>query len=149
MQRRNATTLIEVVGTLGLLLLLAVSAASILGAITDVGLRDSRARQGRASVERLADMFRRDVHDAQNITLTEDRWPIDLSTENGAIRYEWDELGRSIRRRVSREDVRLGVDQFQLTAGCDPRVSVSDELVTVLLNPGQTTSPWIIEARRP
>jgi len=53
-RQRTAATLVEVLGTLSVLLVLGVSAASILGSITQVGVASNRAMQGRASVERLA-----------------------------------------------------------------------------------------------
>ncbi len=145
---RHAITLIEVIGTLAVLLVLAVSAASILGGITEIGNRDGNAKQGRATVERLAKVFRDDVHLASEVTLADDQWPLLLTTDAGPIRYEWHDDSHSIGRTVGDGDQPLFRDQFRLTDFCDPRVVVDDERVTVVLHDTPPRNPWIIEASR-
>jgi hypothetical protein len=140
--------LVEVLGTLSVLLVLGVSAAGILGAITEVGVRAGSANQGRASVRRLADALRRDTHRATRVEAS-DAWPLDLITGSVTVRYQWNAPTRCIRRTVTEGQTQRAVDRFRLPDHCDPQVSTSDERVTVVLcRGGQTQRPWIIEAGR-
>jgi hypothetical protein len=136
------------VATLSLLLVLGVSAARLLGAITDIGIQTARQNQGRASVQRLAKSFRLDIHDADNVGLRDNDWPIELSTAGTTIRYEWNEKTTSIQRWVSDGETRLAVERFQLPLRCVARISLSPEFVTLVLRDGELAQPWIIEANR-
>jgi hypothetical protein len=145
---RRATTLVEILGTLSVLLVLGVAAAGMLGAITEIGVRANTAKQSRGSARRLADVIRRDVHDAGRVNAS-NAWPLDLITGNVTIRYEWNAPTHCIRRTAKEGQTQQAVDRFQLPDHCDPRVSTSDERVTVVLwDGGQTQRPWIIEAGR-
>lgn len=145
---RRGTTLVEVLGTLSVLLVLGVSAAGILAAITEIGVRTGAAKQGRASVQRLAEVIRRDVHDAASVEDT-DAWPLDLIDGDVSVRYQWDAQTHCIRRTVTDGQTQKGIDRFVLPQPCDPQVSTNDQMVTVMLRQGgQTQIPWIIEASR-
>jgi YD repeat-containing protein len=145
---RAAITLFEVIATLSVLLVLGVSAANLLGAITDIGARTAQRQQGRASIERLAASFRRDVHNAGEVTLRDSHWPIELKTAAATIRYEWDDQASLIERRASAGETRLAVEQFRLPDRCNARISLSQEIVTLVLSDDEQTQPWIIEASR-
>ena len=145
---RSATTLIEVIGTLAVLLVLGVSAASILGSITDIGAGTNRAKQGRVAMERFAKVFRGDVHDARQVMPTDNHWPLQLSMGATSIHYDWDQRTNSIRRRSSDGEKQLTIDRFQFADRFEPRISVSDQTVTVVLKEGKKTQPWIVEATR-
>jgi YD repeat-containing protein len=145
---RAATTLFEVIGTLSVLLVLGVSAANLLGAITDIGARTAQRQQARASIERLATSFRRDVHNAGEVTLRDNHWPIELNTATATIRYEWNDQTNSIERTASGGEKRLAVEQFRLPDRCNARISLSPEIVTLVLRADEQTQPWIIEASR-
>jgi hypothetical protein len=151
-QRRNATTLVEVLGTLSVLLVLGVSAASILGSITQVGVLSNRATQGRASVERLAKSFRQDIHQASEISLSDVPSAIDLSTDTETVRYQWHEKLGSFRRTASEGETQLSIDTFELPDDFQPVISVTDDLVVLRLNAGdgagQKGRRWVIEAIR-
>lgn len=151
-QRRNATTLVEVLGTLSVLLVLGVSAASILGSITQVGVRSNRALQSRASVERLAKAFRQDIHQASEISVSDVPLAIDLSTDSVTVRYQWHEKLGSIRRTASEGETQLSIDTFELPDDFQPVISATDEMVVLRLNAadgaGEKGQRWVIEARR-
>jgi hypothetical protein len=150
-QQRNATTLVEVVGTLSVLLVLGVSAASILGSITQVGVRSNRAMQSRASVERLAKVFRRDIHQASEINASETPLTLDLLTDSVTVRYRWHQKLGSMRRTASEGETQLSIDTFALPDNFQPVISVTDDLVILHLNDedsaGEKGQRWVIEAR--
>ena len=156
-RRRSATTLVEVVGTLSVLLVLAISAVGILGSITQIGTRTNHAKQGRSSIERLAKVFRDDVHAASNVDPSQQDCLVELTTDAGTVRYEWDEDQHSLQRAVMDGEKRLAVDRFQLTDRCSPKVSVDGKWVTFVLASavqhegarGAGTPPWSIEAQAP
>ncbi len=151
-QRRNASTLVEVLGTLSVLLVLGVSAASILGSITQVGVRSNRATQSRASVERLARVFRQDIHRAREINASDTPLRLDLSNDSMTVRYQWHEKLSSIRRTASQGETQLSIDTFDLPDDFQPVISVLDDLVVLRLNDGDSVAEqgrrWVIEARR-
>lgn len=143
---RRATTLIEVLATLSVLLVIGVAAAGILGSITEIGAGVSRTVEGRAAVQRLANVIRRDVHRAQQLKTT-DAWPLEMTTGQTTVQYQWNGQTRCIQRSARRGDDRQAVDRFRLPDHCDPRVSANDEMVTVVLSePGKSRGRWIIEA---
>lgn len=149
---RTATTLVEVLGTLSVLLVLGVSAASILGSITQVGVTSHKAMQGRASVERLAKVFRRDVQQSSEITAATEPLTIDLTVESMTVRYRWHEDSRSITREVSEGEQQLSTDRFTFPQELRPDVSISESLAVLRLSEGpvakQTGRRWVIEASR-
>lgn len=149
-RHRKATTLVEVLGTLSVLLVLGVSAASILGSITQVGVRSSRAMHNRASVERLAKVFRQDVHRASEKTASDTPTAVDLSDDSVTVRYQWNEKLSSIVRTVRENQKQLSIDTFELPDDFQPVISVADELVVLRLNDEDNAKAkgrrWVIEA---
>lgn len=147
-KRRAAITLVEVLGTLSLLLILGVSAAKLLDGVTEIGARAAHRKQMRASVLRLAETFRLDVQSARNLKFNDDHWPIEMTTAGATIRYDWDRQAHAIQRSADNGQKRVGVEQFRLSDQCEPSVAVSGELVTLVLTEGERKHPWIIEAFR-
>lgn len=149
-KRRQATTLVEVLGTLSVLLVLGVSAASILGAITQVGVQSNLATNRRASVERLAKHFRNDVHHAQELSVVEAPLTLDISIGSQTVHYEWRESSGSIWRRVSEGETQVSIESFELSGGFQPGVSLTDDVVTLRLGDfgRHGEKQWLIEAKR-
>ena len=142
----------EVLGTLSVLLVLGVSAASILGSITQIGVRSNRAMLSRASAERLAKVFRDDIHQASEISVSDAPLGFDLSTGPLTVRYRWNEKQFWLRRSVSEGEKQLSIESFDFSDDVRPGISVTDELVTLRLNDEdiaeKTGRRWVIEARR-
>jgi YD repeat-containing protein len=145
-RRRAATTLVEMLGTLSVLLVLGVSSARLLGAVTEVGAYSAHRKQVRASVLRLAEKFRMDVRNARHVTLSDQRWPIEMTPAGATIRYDWDRQSHAIERSANDGKKRFGVERFQLSDHCQPRASLTAKWVTLVLNEGEQSKPWVIEA---
>ena len=143
---RPATTLIEVLGTLSVLLLLGVSAAGILGSITEIGIRTNNAQQRRGAIQRLADSVRRDAHQARRAEC-EQGWPMDLIMAGATVRYDWNAPSHSIQRTVLGQNSPQAFDRFRLPDRCSPRVSIDGGRVIIVLWESESAGqPWIIEA---
>lgn len=69
--RRSAFTLIETVLAVTLEILVAGMAVALLFLVSDVRIRENHSDRARRDLTRLAEDFRRDVHDAVEVDLTE------------------------------------------------------------------------------
>jgi len=146
--RNSGFTLIEVIATVALLLILAVSTVGILSAVTEIGVRHGKARQARASVERLAKIFRSDVSEAEDVVIAESQWPLELRSPRAIVRYDWDAEKQTFRRSRQLASTKQDqVDRFLLPENCNPAVSISDRRVTLEINSPHLKSRWAIEAR--
>ncbi|MFK8114866.1 MAG: hypothetical protein AB8B91_21875 [Rubripirellula sp.] len=152
-QSRRGITLPEVIGTLAVLLVVAVSAVKILGWVTDIGAENNRKRQDRISVERLAAVFRQDVRQSEDVKLRDGGWPLELlgkqtkDSDSKQISYDWNQQTFSIQRLVMQNNQRLAIERFEFSDRFSPRVEASDEMVTLLLR-DHGTMPWVIEVSR-
>ena len=156
---------------MSVLLVLAVSAASILGSITEIGVRNLRARQGRVSIERLAGVFRDDVHQASRIdvpatrssgdspaaetpaddTSLDDALLVQMTFGKETVHYRWDARQHAVTRIASEGEQRRSSDRFPLADGCNPELSSRDGIVALVLKQGPNAKlkqPWVIEARQ-
>ncbi len=147
-RRRTATTLVELLGTLSVLLVLGMTAASLLSKVADIGTQSNQARQGRASIERLATEFRRDVQQASELQLPADH-SIEITTPSQTIRYSWEEDPTIIRRSVTRAGKTPELDQFRLPADCQPSCQQTNGIVSLRLGNDNQMQPWIIEVKQP
>ena len=147
---RSGFTLIEVIASVALLLILAVSTAGILSAITDIGKQNGRSHLARTSIDRLSQLFREDVRGANDLVIPESRWPIELRSTTSIVQYDWDSKKKTFRRsrrRVESDDANATqVDRFLLPEDCQPRVMNEGRRVTLELQSPQLQSPWAIEA---
>ncbi len=146
---RGGTTLIEVLGTLSVLLAIAIAGGSMLGSVTSLGLQCKLAEQSRVDIARLATMLRSDVHAAMMGELNEDGQSLDLTLEDQDIRYQIDAPAHRILRKQTDSEGRSSIEQFSMTARCQPEFGVQDDLVTLRLTAGNARHPWVIEAVRP
>ncbi len=147
--QRTAITLIEVLGTLSVLLVLGLAAVSILGKVTDIGVRTNLARQGRASIERLAPLFRDDVRHAQQINLSQTDGSIEIVRGQQQVQYSWRNRPATIFRRVTQAETQSSVDRFTLPDPCRPACFIDDDIVSLRLSAEGQPQPWMIEVRRP
>ena len=144
---RRATTLIEVIGTMSVLLIFGVSAASILGAVTDLGHRTSRAQQTRQSIQRFAQVLRNDVRESTEVRSEQEDWPLVLMSGNTIVEYQWHQSRNELGRVVRKDETRLESDRFALTEKCRPELAMTERFVRVVLYQGRES--WIVEARKP
>lgn len=145
---RRGMTLIEVLATISVLLVVATTAASILGAITEVGTRFNKGRETRASVIRLAKQFRADVTVASGVAQQKEGWPLELTQGKDVVKYDWELNEAAIARSVYRDDQRTAIDHFRVSSRFQPRVDMSEDRVTLILREVETTMPWVIEVAR-
>lgn len=173
---RTGVTLIEVLGTLSVMLILAVSAVTLLGAITNIGKRDGDNRQSRANIARLASEFRTDLHHTDSMSLSDDETELRIllrgerASSNGSgatpdlvdgkphtLTYSFhrptQSAGHEIRRTEKDADQQIvRVESYTLIPRHAPSLQVDDEMVTLLLGePGAENDlpPLSIVARRP
>lgn len=148
--QRSGFTLIEVIATVALLLILAVSTAGILSAVTDIGKRNGRAHLTRTSIDRLSHLFREDVREADDLVIPESQWPMELRSTKSIVQYDWDpkkQTFRRSRRMAENDDAKTAqVDRFLLPDDCQPRVTHEGRRVTLELQCPQLQTPWTIEA---
>ncbi len=144
--KRQGFTLIEVIGTLSLLLAIALAGTSMLATVTKIGLANKQANQARADIARLAIQFRADVRNAQLDQLHEDSQAIDLSIGDQVIRYQFDPRTQVIVRKRVDSGQEPPLDFFTLTEHCFPAFAVQDRQVNLRLTEPDARNPWIIQA---
>ena len=147
--RRRAMTLLEVMASTSVLLIIGVSAASILAKVTDIGARSSSSQQYRQSVQRLSGVLRRDVRDAEQVNLDGDDTLLELVSDAGVIRYAWSSESGDLVRQWQRGELPSRLDRFPLPPDCQPSVRESGDLVVLEMKQSRRQHPWIIEAKRP
>ena len=148
-RRRRAMTLLEVMASTSVLLIIGVSAASILAKVTDIGARSSSSQQHRQSVQRLSAILRRDVRDAEQVNLDEDDRLLELVSDVGVIQYSWSSESGDLVRQLQRGDLPSQFDRFPLPPDCQPNIRESGDLVVLEMKQSRQQHPWIIEAKRP
>ena len=151
---RRAFSLLEVVATLSVLLVIALTAASMLGSITNIGLRYRHAFQERESVRRFAEAFRADISNTVDVVTADNRWPLELVSQEHVVEYRWDPSSKQLFRLVrspSDGDAPaeiLATDVYPLTDRCRPRLVIAEDRVSVILRETQDAPGWIVEAPR-
>lgn len=147
-------TLVEMIATLGTLLLLAIAATNLLASITDIGLQHRRSLEQRRAVVRFAEVFRMDIHQAASVEATDGLWPLRISVGDQMVEYSWNRQSNEMRRiqrslaKSDATDIFDSADVFALSDQCEPTLAISEDLVTVLLRHSERTGPWIVEAHR-
>ncbi len=143
---RRGTTLVEVLGTLSLLLAIAVSAVSLLSTVSNLRERSKRSSQSRTAVDRLATKLRNDVHGASELKVADDGLSLAISQASESIEYRFDRDTNSFRRQV---DEPKQTDSFELAEDVLPEISIKDGLVTFSLRKTSRGGPvWIVEAQQ-
>jgi len=148
-RRRRAMTLLEVMASISVLLIIGVSAASILGKVTDIGAQNSQSQQSRQSVRRLSGVLRRDVRLAQEVNLAGDNSLIELLSDGQVIRYTWSRESGDLMRQSEQDGVPMQFDRFRLPPNCRPTARATGAIVALEVKQEGQPHPWIIEALRP
>lgn len=143
---RAGMTLLEMIATLSLLLVLAVTAVRMLRDVSAIGEKTTLDGRGRVAVERLADRVRTDAAACDSIS--GDQWPLKMSSGNSEIRYEFLADLNQIQRRVFTDDKPVAVDRFVLPEACDPKIDSDSERVKIALLQRADIS-WTIEVNKP
>ena len=127
---RKGYTLIEVLAVLTVMLIVAVSAAKMLGAVTDFGVNSRLKTQARQDIARLANQFRRDVQASNDFSVDESI--VLLKMDDGSeVSYKIGRDRSAIFRTVSMQSKESSFDKFSLASHCDPSFKQSDRLVVV------------------
>ena len=145
---RDGFTLIEVLGTLSVLLAIALAGTSMLATVTKIGLANKQANQARADIARLAAMFRTDVHAAEMAETSADGQALDLSVDGEMIRYQIDEPSRRIVRKRIEANKQGPLEWFRISDHCQPAFAVGDRQITLRLTTQDARHPWIIQGVR-
>ena len=148
-RRRTGFSIVELLATLSLLLLIAITGVSMLSTVTEIGLKNRNRTQIRLDVARLASRFRADVHTAQKVALGKQTKSIELTLNDRVVRYRFDGRIPAMIRQCQMPSQPNQFDQFGLTRQCDPEFSTKGRLVTLRLTAGDSRNPWIIQAVRP
>ncbi|KAA1258709.1 hypothetical protein LF1_12320 [Rubripirellula obstinata] len=122
---RGGTTIIELVGVLGLLLVIGATSHRSLGNITRASQESQMSRASRLELERLAASIRQDGHSATNVKSESDNL-FELSSPQRQVRYQWKTGQPIILRQVIVDGQRKAVDRFQLRVGTTIDTLVSD-----------------------
>ncbi len=147
--RRQAITLIEVLGTMSVLLVIAVAGVSMLGSVTKIGLENKHANQVRVDIARLAAKFRNDVDAADMANVNQSGQLLELLIGDDTVRYRIDLESRRIERMTIDSGQQGAPDWFRITANCRPEFSVDDGIATLRLTAKDARHPWIIEVVSP
>ncbi len=131
---------------MSILLLIGITAASMLRTVTVVGLSGKQNAQERANVARLAARFRADVHRAKQISLDDANQAIDLNISGGLVRYRCHFDPTVMTRERVEPTGEKSFERFQLTTQCEPKFLVDGKLATLRLTPQDARIPWVIEA---
>jgi prepilin-type N-terminal cleavage/methylation domain-containing protein len=145
---RGGYTLIEVLATLSILLLIAITAVSMLNTVTALGLSGKQNAQQRVDVGRLAARFRADIYRSDDINLDNENHTIDLSTAGGLVRYRCQFNPTAVTRERVEPTGGKSFERFPLTTRCEPTFSTAGNLVVLRLTPADARIPWVIEATR-
>ncbi|TWU51359.1 type II secretion system protein [Rubripirellula reticaptiva] len=144
--KRSAMTLLEMIATLSLLLVLAVTAVRMLRDVTEIGEKTTLDGRARLAIERLADRVRTDA--AESDSISGDQWPLTMNSDDGEIRYEFLADEHRIQRNVFRNGKPVAVDRFELPVACDPKIETDSRRVTIALMRRADIS-WTIEVNKP
>lgn len=134
---RRGTTIIELIGMLGLLMVIGATTHRSLGNITRASREGQMSRAGRMEIERFADTLRQDGGGASSVQADDNL--ITFDSPQRQVRYRWNEGQPLILREVFVDGDRQAVDRFRLRFGTKVESIVSNaiddgELLSVKLS---------------
>lgn len=140
---RRGVSIIELVGTMGLLLVIGATTHRLLGNVTRASQESRMSRAGRLELERLAASVRQDGRSATSVKLGNEM--ILLRSSNQQVRYQWKQGQPIILRQVLVDDKPAAVDRFKLRVGTTINASVfqkdSDQVrLSVQLSGGESAN---------
>ena len=142
----RGVTLIEVIGTLSILLAIGVSTATIMSAVTKVGRRGNASVQQRDAIKRFATQLRTDVHQANEFESSAEGWPLQLRGSDFEVRYELHTEQGSLRRTRLESDQVTSVESFEFGKERQITLQTSENQVTVVIDTESAAYPFIVEA---
>lgn len=147
--RRSGYTLVEILATLGVLMVMGLAAAKLLGSVTDIGLRTSKNKQARVTAERFAQQLRKDIAVANQATVSDDGASIDVQTDSHDVHYVVLAPNHCIDRVAKKDGKQVSQERYALTDRCTPVFSTDQKLVRLQLMPESQLTQWTIEAVMP
>ena len=149
---RRGTTIIEVMGLTGLLLLIGTTSYRSLGTVTRVSKQNQHSRVQRTEVDRLARTIRHDLHGADAVAVVDGT--IQIKTNAGEIGFRWDDAQSTLFRSVTANEQVQAVDRFRLHSDMRFSAEVEDASedqkllrLNLSLRSLETDPPtWVIEA---
>jgi len=140
-------SLIEVLTTLSLLSLLALSTVGILNAITKNSIQSAHAKQSRKDALRIAEIVREDAAKALSTTIDTSGWPVTLEYEKSKTIYAWNELNGTLTRTEIAGGSNRTLERFLLPKQSKPRVTISNKRMKLQIDLPNKQTVWVIEAR--
>ncbi|MGB7346231.1 MAG: prepilin-type N-terminal cleavage/methylation domain-containing protein [Pirellulaceae bacterium] len=152
-QRRHASrcgfSLVECMATLSILMVLGLSAATLLAKVTQIGVQTNQDKMSRQMVVRLSRQLRRDIAESSSVDLSDDGSKLQVKLSDQTVTYETRRKPAAVDRSVSTDENVTAVEQFGLPVRCEPLFSQTDQTVDLRLTASEQLSPWIIQAVKP
>jgi len=143
---RHGVTLIEVIGTLSVLLAIGISSATIMSSVTKIGRRGNASVQQRDAIQRLATQLRTDVHQANELPSSTEAWPLQLLGSDFEVRYQWSAEQGSLRRTRLESGQIKSVESFEIGKERNAALRTSENQVTVVIDAESfSTEPFSTE----
>ena len=146
---RRGMTLIEILAVISVLMAIGISAAGILGQLTDTAVDAKTAQQFRDSIRRLSVTLREDVRQAESVDIADEGRSIDLNSRSVSVTYRWDEGAAELRRQSSAASAVTRFERYPWPPGRAPLFEQQDRLVSLKLHRGPASLAWLIEAKLP
>ncbi|WP_372722553.1 type II secretion system protein [Novipirellula sp.] len=144
---RYGVTLIEVIGTLSVLLAIGISSATIMSSVTKIGRRGNASVQQRNAIQRFATQLRTDVHQANELpSSTEETWPLQLIGSDFEVRYQWNAEQGSLRRTRLESGQVKSVESFEIGKERNAALRIRESQVTVVIDTESASHPFMVEA---
>ncbi len=140
-------SLIEVLTTLSLLSLLALSTVGIMNAITENSIQSAHAKQSRKDALRMAEIVREDAAKTLSTTVEASGWPVTLEHEKSKTIYDWNELNGTLTRTEIADGSNRSLERFLLPKQSKPRVTISNKRMKLQIDLPNKQTVWVIEAR--
>jgi hypothetical protein len=123
-RHRSGTTIIEVIGMIGLLLVIGATSHRSLGNLTRASHENQLCRTHRLEIGRLAKAIRRDGRELASVQ-TEGNLIV-FSNGNRQVRYQWNDQDSVVMRQVLVGGEHHAADRFRFKSGTQVAVDVSE-----------------------
>ncbi len=123
-RQRRGTTIIELMGLIGLLMATAMAAYRSLGTVTRLSHQNQIHRLHRTEIDRLARIFRSDTGNATKVDIQ--GHVVDLVGDQGDVRYEFRHSDSSLYRTQSTGTQAVSVDRFRMRPGFNMTMEVHE-----------------------
>ena len=144
-RRQRGYSLIETLATFSLMSLLAVASVGILNSITENGIDLAHARQSRRDAQRMADTLRDDASRTITASIPAQQWPVTLEHDNSTTVYDWNPADNILTRTETAGQNKIRKERFLLPEDSEPRMTLANSRITLLIALSDKHSPWVIE----